>query len=383
MQPPSARVAAMPRSGIRVILDLAQRPGVIHLEIGQPDFPTPAHLIEAAFRAASEGYTRYTPNAGLMSLREAVAEKVRRENGIQATPENIVITMGGMGGIFGSLAAVLNAGDEVLVPDPGYPNYTMAAMLCDARAVPYALYPSEDHQPDPERLEALVTPRTRVIMLNSPSNPIGSVLRRKSLEGVLRLAERRDLYVISDECYEKIIYEGEHVSIAALDPEGRVFTLFSFSKTYAMTGWRVGFVVAPEGFSLQLVKLQEATVACAPSISQKAAEAALAGPQDCAREMVAVYRRRRDLAMEILHPTGRCRYTPAGAFYALIDITGYGGDSYAFAKELLAECDVAVAPGETFGSESAAMIRISTAVDDATLAEGLRRLAGFMQRKCG
>jgi len=382
MKPISTAASAMPRSGIRVILDLAvQIPDAIHLEIGQPDFPTPPHIVEAAHQAMLQGFTKYTPNAGLASLREAIAVKVSRENGIPATAENIVVTTGGMGGLFSSAAAVLDPGDEVLVPDPGYPNYEMMAMLCRARAVRYPLSDlAGGFQPLLDALPGLVTPRTKAIIVNSPSNPTGSVLPAATLAALLEFAQRHDLYLISDECYEKIIFDAPHVSPAALGDDGRVLTAFSFSKTYAMTGWRVGYVVASPELARTMVKLQEATVACASSISQKAAEAALAGPQDCVAAMAQAYARRRDLVIELLRSHGLPTYTPQGAFYFLIDIGRRGVPSEPFARDLLTGQKLAVAPGSTFGPRGDRYIRISTASSEEVLREGVGRLCRFIDR---
>jgi aspartate aminotransferase/aminotransferase len=272
----------MRRSGIRVILDMALRiPDAIHLEIGQPDFPTPAHIVEAAHQAMRQGFTKYTANAGLLSLREAIAAKARRDNGIQASADDVVVTTGGMGGLFSAAAAVLDPGDEVLAPDPGYPNYEMMATLCHATTVRYPLTGMADgFQPDLDALPALVTPRAKAIIVNSPGNPTGSVISADALAAIVAFAQRHDLFVISDECYEKILFGGAmHVSPAALNGDGRVITVSSFSKTYAMTGWRIGYAIARAPVAATLSKLQEATVACASSVSQKAAEAALAGPR--------------------------------------------------------------------------------------------------------
>ena len=270
MKTVSQRAAALPRSGIRLIHDLAKGPDVLHLEIGQPDFSTPTHIVEAAHAAARAGMTRYTPNAGLASLREAIAEKVERENLIPAAPDRIVVTMGAMQGLYASLLAILEPGDEVLVPDPGYPNYGMAISLCGARPIPYPLRPQAGFQPDTEAIPALIGDRTKAIMINSPSNPTGNVISRECMARMAEIAERFDLYVISDECYEKILFAGSHVSPASMGDPERFFTVNSFSKTYAMTGWRVGYVVAPPRLAPTVVKLQEPVVACACSVSQAA-----------------------------------------------------------------------------------------------------------------
>ena len=360
---------------------MAQRPGVIHLEVGQPDFPTPAHVCAAAARAAEAGKTGYTPNAGLPELREALRLMLREEQGIAVTTEQIMITIGAMGALYASQQSVLEPGDQLLVPDPGYPNYRMAAELCGAAAVPYPLVAADGYQPDLDALAAAVSPRTKAIMVASPSNPTGAVMRRDRVERIVELAERHDLYLISDECYEKIVFDGRHVSpaglAAGLGAGDRCFTVGSFSKSYAMTGWRVGYVACPKPIAPLLVKLQEATVACAPVLSQHAALAALTGPQDCVAAMVRAYRERRDLACGLLARAGLSSYRPAGAFYLLVDLPGQIYDTYAYARRLLQEADVAVAPGQTFGAGGQGRVRISLASAPDQLREGLRRLIAF------
>jgi len=384
MKPLASAALKMPRSGIRVILDMAaQLPGVIHLEIGQPDFPTPEHITAAALQAAQQGFTKYTPNAGLLSLREAIAEKVRRENGLEASVENVVVTTGGMGGLYAAFTAVLEPGDEVLIPDPGYPNYTMLTQLCRAQAVYYPLDAATGFQPCLETLSRLITPRTKALVVNSPSNPTGSVIPKEGMAALVALAREHDLYLISDECYEKIVFDARHVSPGSLDKDGRVLSLFSFSKTYAMTGWRVGYAVVSPEIAAIFVKLQEATVACTSSVSQKAAEAALQGPQDCIEIMVNAYRRRRDRAIAILQRHGLATYVPQGAFYLLVDISGCGSGSEGFAQNLLAQEKVAVAPGRTFGPSGDRYIRVSLAAHEDELETGLERLCRYVSQTRG
>lgn len=381
MKPLASAASEMPRSGIRVILDLALKiPDAIHLEIGQPNFPTPQYISEAAYQAALHGFTGYTPNAGLPSLRKAIVEKVRRDNGIQADVDNVVVTTGGMGGLFSSLTALLEPGDELLLPDPGYPNYEMAARLCHANVVHYPLDPEKNFQPSLDALPKLVSSHTKAILINSPSNPTGAVIPAETMAALVSFAAQYDLYLISDECYEKIIFDAHHVSPASLDPSGRVISIFSFSKTYAMTGWRVGYVVATAEIAAVVSKLQEATVACTSSVSQKAAEAALQGPQECVSTMVAAYQSRRDQALTILNKNQLGTYVPQGAFYLLVDVGRYHHDSDHFAIDLLEEEKVAVVPGSTFGSGGQKYVRISLATDDQDLVTGLDRLCHLINR---
>jgi len=382
MKPLAKTAQEMPRSGIRVLLDLAvTMPDAIHLEIGQPDFPTPAHIVAAALQAAQQGFTKYTPNAGLPSLREAIAEKVRRENGLLATVDNVIVTTGGMGGLYSAFTAVLDPGDELLVPDPGYPNYAMIATLCRARVVRYPLDAGSGFQPCPDALSHLVTPRTKALVVNSPSNPTGSVIPAESMAALVAFAREHDLYLISDECYEKIVFGVRHVSPALFDEDGRVLSIFSFSKTYAMTGWRVGYAVVSPEIAAIFVKLQEATVACASSVSQKAAEAALSGPQDCVEAMTHTYRQRRDRALAILQRHGLPTYTPQGAVYLLVNISGCGQGSDQFVRDLLAQEKVAVAPGHTFGPSGDQYVRVSLAASENDLETGLERLCNYIARR--
>jgi aspartate/methionine/tyrosine aminotransferase len=377
MKPPSRSAAAMRRSGIREVLDLAsERPGTLHLEIGEPDFPTPAHVVEAAARAAAEGYTKYTVNRGLPSLREAIRAKLAERNGLDVTMEEIVVTVGGDNGLFEALLSLVEPEDAILIPDPGWPNYEMMAAALHAVPLRYPLERSRDFEPDLDALAELAgDPRAKVLLVNSPGNPTGAVWRRATLERVLEIAQERDLYLLSDEVYEEIVFEGEHFSPATLDAEGRVVTVFSASKTYAMTGWRLGYVVASRQLSELIAKVQEPVVSCATAVAQKAAEAALLGPQDCVAEMRNAYRRRRDATVAALRETGLFVTEPRGAFYIFADIGRATLDTYAFSRWLVVEHGVAVAPGDTFGPGAAGLVRLSLATASEILEEGVARLA--------
>jgi aspartate aminotransferase/aminotransferase len=372
---------AMPQSGIRAILDEASKlEDVLHLEIGQPDLPTPGHIIEAAERAARNGYTGYTPNAGYWSLREAFAARLSDEQGLSVEPEQVVVSVGAMGALFSTLCALVAPGDEILVPDPGYPNYQMPIHLLGAKAVPYPLELSSGYSLVPAIIESLISRRTKAIIINSPSNPTGMVATPEALRGVVQMAQEHRLFVISDEAYDHIVFEGRHVCALHFDTSGGVVSIFSCSKTYSMTGWRVGFSVSTRGIAVLLTKLQEMFVSCAPSVSQKAAEAALAGPQDCVGEMLGHYRRRRDSALELATALNLAVVVPNGAFYMMIGLPEWaGGDSMGFARHLLAETHLAVAPGITFGMNGQGFIRVSLCASEASIAEGLRRLVSCQQ----
>lgn len=381
MRPTSSVVAGMRRSGIREVMELAQAiPDAIHLEVGEPGFLTPAHIVEAAHVAAQAGFTKYTANAGMLSLRKLLVGKLKDLNGLEVEPENIVVTPGAVTAIATTIMALVEPGDEVLLPDPGWPNYQMMVPAAGAVAVLYPLRPQNGFTLDFAALEGLVTPRTKALVINSPGNPTGAVFAREVVLQLLDFVRRHDLYLISDEVYEQIIFEGEHVSPGRFDTEGRVITVSGFSKTYAMTGWRLGYAVAARPLAAQIAKLQEPFVSCASAVSQKAGEAALSGPQDCVREMVDEYRRHRDQAAGILTTAGVPFFKPQGAFYTMVDISASGLDSYAFARRLLQEAHVAVAPGATFGPSAASHVRISLASPAGAVAEGVGRLSEFINR---
>ena len=375
MPQPAAAVAAMPASGIRAITNLALAlPDAIRLEIGEPNFATPPHIVEAAHRAAQEGYTRYTHTQGLLSLREAWCERLARVNGRATTPDHTIVTAGAVAGLHATFAAILEPGDEILIPDPGWPNWGMIAALIGAHTVGYPALAGRGWQPDLDRLDSLVSPRTRAILVNSPGNPTGAVLGRSALEAIAAFAERHDLWLVSDECYDAMVFDGEHLGTAAVASAERTVTIASCSKTYAMTGWRIGCVAAPERLIPAIAKVQQATQASVCAIAQKAAEAALTGPQDCVGEMRAFYRARRDQAVALLAGLGRPIASPEGAFYAMVALSDAVEDDTAFAHDLLITHGVAVAPGSAFGPAGSGSVRIALCVSPEALATGLPRL---------
>ena len=375
MPQPAAAIAAMPASGIRTITNLALAlPGTIRLEIGEPNFPTPQHIVEAAHRAAQDGFTRYTHTQGLVSLREAWSERLALVNGRETEPDQIIVTAGAVAGLHATFAAILAPGDEIMIPDPGWPNWGMIAALIGARTVGYPCVAGQGWQPDLDRLDALVTPRTRAILVNSPGNPTGAVLGRAALEAFAAFAERHDLWLVSDECYDAIVFDGEHLGTAAVASAERTVTIASCSKTYAMTGWRMGCVAPPERLTPLIAKVQQATQASVCAVAQKAAEAALTGPQDCVDEMRAFYRARRDQAVALLAGLSRPIASPQGAFYAMIDLSDAVDDDTAFARDLLVSRGVAVAPGSAFGPAGSGSVRIALCVSQEALASGLPRL---------
>ncbi len=372
----SKMVVDLKRSGIREIMDMAgTMEDVIHLEVGEPKFDTPPHIVSAALEAARAGFTRYTPNKGLLSLRRIIAGRVEEDYGVSVTSENIVVTVGGVGAVAIAVRALVDRGDEVLIPDPGWPNYESIIYCAGALPKRYPLSRTNGFLPDLNDLDQAISAKTKVLILNSPSNPLGVVLPSELVRDLVTLAKRRDIYIISDEVYDKIIYEGRHASALSYDTDGRVIGVFSFSKSYAMTGWRVGYAVASEPVADQLTKLQEAYVSCASSVSQKAAEAALLASQDCIEEMRGTYAGNLAAAREVLDGLGIRYQVPRGAFYVWIDVNSK--DSATYARALLSREKVAVAPGTTFGPSGSRYIRISLASDRDSIREGLRRLGSF------
>jgi aspartate/methionine/tyrosine aminotransferase len=369
-------------SGIREIANEALRtPGAIRLDVGQPDFPTPQHVKEAGKRAIDENKTFYTHTQGLLSLREKLVDKLARVNGIKTTPERIACGPGGVGAIAAVLAAVLEHGDEILLPDPGWPNYRMMLAWTGARGVFYPCPPEIDFQPDLDALEALITPRSKVIVVNSPNNPTGAVYPRETMVAFVELAQKHNLWLISDECYDQIVLDGSWTSAATIAPDDpRIVSAFTFSKTYAMTGWRLGYVTGSSELIDTTTKVLESNSSCVSTISQVAAEAALDGPQDCVTVMVDAYRRRRNLVVDLLKEAGLFLAEPSGAFYCMADISPSGLGSRDFAFALLRGRGVSVAPGTAFGKVAGGAVRISLASSDQDLREGVGRLAEFVLR---
>jgi len=380
--PASSVAGSMPVSRIREVMELAWKdPEAIHLEVGEPNFPTPEHVVEAAHRAARMGLTRYAPNAGISELREALAEKVARRNGYGASPEQVVVTQGGIQALYLTLRALLEPGDEVLLPDPAWPNYRMIAHLLGARVLSYPLVAGGEFLPRLEDLERLVTPRTRAILVNSPSNPLGTVVPRDLMEGLLAFAHGRGLWFISDEVYDEVVFDDAFVSAGSVAEQGyRLVSIYSFSKVYAMTGWRVGYLVAPPDLARILTGMQEPIISCVNTPAQMAALAAVTGPQDVVRAMSDSYRARRDELLEVLHRGGLPSSRPSGAFYVWTDVSEAGVPSMDFARSLIEREHVAVAPGSAFGELGEGYVRVSLASSREDLLEGTSRLVQHVRR---
>ncbi len=320
-----------------------------------------------------------------MSLREAIARKLERVNGIRVPATQIACGPGGVGVIAAAMATLVEDGDEVLTPDPGWPNTSTMVSWVRGREVRYPCPPELDFQPDLEALERLITTRTKVLLVNSPNNPTGAVYPVETLARIAELARRHNVWLISDECYDQIVLDGRAVapSMANHLDDGRVISVFTFSKSYAMTGWRLGYAVASQPVIDGITKFLESSSSCVSAITQKAGEAALDGPQDCVAEMVTAYRRRRDLSVDLLREAGLLVSEPAGAFYLMADVSATGLDAREFAFRLLREREVGVAPGTAFGQVAAHAVRISLASSDEDLREGIGRLCEFVHELSG
>ncbi len=362
-------------------------PTQVLLHIGEPSFRTPEHIRQAAIHAIETEPITYGPAAGWPWLRTLIADKVQRINGYTIAPSNVAIAMGGTGAIQAAFNAIVSEGDEVLVPDPCWPHYPMQLAACGAVGVYYPLDAHNEWLPNVADLEKLVTPRTRILIINTPGNPTGAVFPRQLVLDLLAFARRHDLYLVSDECYDQIVFEGEHISsgtmLEADELEaGRFIGIYTFSKTYAMTGWRIGYIVTGTPLLKTIIDVLNANQTNMSTPIQRAAAAALTGPQTCVTEMCDAYQRRRDLTVSLLKNYGRYLYTPHGAFYALIDVTGRNGELHGrqFALDLLREYNVAVAPGSAFGSVSERFVRISLAASEEELERGIRAICEFADR---
>ena len=364
-----------------------QRSGedVVHLHVGEPDLKTPEHIVEAAQQAIEEGFTHYTPPGGFHELREAISEKLKHDNGVDTDPDSeICVLSGGYNALYIAFQTLIDPGDEVIVPEPCLPQYWGNITLAGGRAVSLRLMGENDFRPDLEDLKMKVSDKTKVLLLNSPQNPTGSILTKEDLDNIASIAENNGLTVISDEVYEKFLYGNyHHISFASLPGMSkRTLTINSFSKTYAMTGWRVGYVAGDSDVVAKIRGISEHTIWCPNSIAQKAAVAALKGPQDCVREMVEEFRQRRDLITSGLNEIdGFSCNVPKGAFYAFPNIEGVGLSSMGLAQLLLRKAKVAIVPGIAFGPLGESNIRFSFANSKDRISEALERIKKVVKKK--
>ncbi len=349
---------------------------VIHLEIGEPDFDTPVNIREAAKRAIDEGFTHYGPYFGLPKLREAIAADASTRKRFPVNPDHVIVTPGAKPIMYYAMIALIEPGDEVIVPDPGYPIYASMAKFAGGTVVPLPIRQELEFRADLDELESLVTKKTRMLVLNSPANPTGGLFTREDIVRIAELALRHDLIVLADEIYGRIVYEGEHVSIASIPGMAeRTIVLDGFSKTYAMTGWRLGYAILPDFLLYPYSRLIINSVSCTSTFSQVAAIEALNGPQDEIDAMVAEFKVRRDLIVDGLNAIpGIKAIQPHAAFYVFPEISGTGLDGAELADRLLNDVGVCVLAGTAFGEQGVNHIRISYANSRANLTEALARI---------
>ena len=374
MHTPTERVRACERSKIRVMFDLAEAADrdLVRLEVGEPDFDTPEHVVEAAADAARNGQTHYTSNDGLPELRAAISDTLHRDYAIEYDPGQLTVTNGGMEALHLAVLATVENGDELLIPSPAWPNYWTQARLADGVPVEIPLSEADGYALDAEAVIDRMSDDTGAVMLCSPSNPTGQVYDAEPVRNVVAAAAEHDAYVIADEVYLGLVYDRDPVGIAALTGHpDHVLTVGSCSKTYAMTGWRVGWLGGPVEIVDEATKIHESTTACAGSVAQHAAIAALTGPQEPVEEMYDAFAERREYVTErVASMDGVSCPTPDGAFYAFLDVD-LPGSSLDIAKRLLREQDVVLAPGNGFGEAGEGKLRLSFASSLADLEKGL------------
>lgn len=379
----SQKVLNLKSSGIRAFFDMANEiPDVISLGVGESDFDTPWHIREAGIQALQSGKTFYTSNAGLQELRAAISSYTKRKTGLTYNPENqIIVTVGGSEAIDLALRALLNAGDEVIYLEPGFVSYYPCIKLADGVPVPIRLTEENRFRLKPEQLEAAVTPKSKVLILSYPNNPTGAVMEKEDLEALLPVIQKHDLIVISDEIYGELTYGVKHCSIAGLPGmEQRTIIINGFSKSFAMTGWRLGYALGNHEIIEQMVKIHQFAVMCAPTISQYAAIEAMEQGDGDIEAMRESYDQRRKFLYHELQRLGLPCFEPQGAFYMFPNIREFGLSSGEFALKLLKEEKVAVVPGDSFGECGEGFVRISYAASLQNLKEAVNRIFRFLSR---
>jgi aspartate/methionine/tyrosine aminotransferase len=353
---------------------------IIHLHLGEPDFETPPNIIEAAHRAMRDGHTHYAPPPGLPRFREAIAADFSSRRGVDVTADRVVVTPGAKPIMSFALMALVGPGDEVIVPDPGFPIYESMTRFMGAIPVPIRLRAENDFRIDLDELRTLITPRTRMLIFNSPQNPTGGVFTKADIEAIAAIAIANDIVVLADEIYARILYEGEHHSILAVDGMAdRTIVLDGMSKAYAMTGWRLGWGIMPPALVPTFTTLLINTVSCTATYAQYAGAEALTGPQDAVDAMVREFRTRRSVIVDGLNGLpGVTAPLPHGAFYAFPDVSQTGLDGAAFADRLLVDAGVSVLAGTAFGQSARGSLRVSYANSEANLSAAIERMAGFI-----
>jgi aspartate/methionine/tyrosine aminotransferase len=354
---------------------------IIHLEIGEPDFDTPSNIKEAAKKALDEGYTHYGPSAGMPEVREVIAKEISRTRNIQVTPDQVVVTPGAKPIIFYTIFSLVNEGDEVIYPNPGFPIYESVIQFLGGKAVPIKLREENDFRLDTDELKKLVTDKTKLIIINSPQNPTGGILTRDDLKAIADIAISNDLYVLTDEIYNRIIYEGKFETLVQFPGmQERTIILDGLSKTYAMTGWRLGYGVMNSKIAYYQARLMTNSNSCTASFSQRAIIEALNGPQDEPKKMVEEFRKRREVIVEGLNaiPKISCK-KPKGAFYVFPNITKTGWNSQKLADHILSDAGVAVLSGTSFGAFGEGYLRLSYANSVENIKKGLDRIRAFVE----
>ena len=359
----------------------AQGKNVIHLEIGEPDFDTPENIVSAGQNALSNGFTSYNPSPGYGDLRDVIAKDISTSRGIKVSGENVIVTPGGKPIMFFVMLALIENGDEVLYPNPGFPIYESMIEFCGGTAVPMQLHGDRDFNIDISEVRNQITPKTKLMIINSPNNPCGSILGDSELEELANIAKENNILVLSDEIYSRFLFEGEHSSITTFpDMLSRTIILDGLSKTYAMTGWRIGYGVFPENLIEPISRLVTNSVSCTASFTQQAAIEAISGSQKQPNLMVDEFKRRRNIIVDGLNsiPGFNCAM-PKGAFYAFPDISGTGFSSGVLANRLLEDAGVALLAGECFGKYGEGFLRISFANSEKNLNEALSRIEKFIK----
>lgn len=361
-----------------------QGKNIVHLEIGEPDFDTPKNIKDAAVKALNAGYTHYTPSAGMPELRQTVAEYISRTRNLDVKPEEVVITPGAKPIMFFSILALVNPGEEVLYPNPGFPIYESMINFVGAKPVPIKLNEENDFSLDPEYVKKVITKKTKMIIINSPENPTGGVMTREQLKVIADSLENRDdVFVLSDEIYSRIIYEGKHESITQFaGMKDKTILLDGFSKTYAMTGWRLGYGVMKKDLAEKVAQLMTNSNSCTNSATQLAGVEALTGPQKEPERMVEEFRKRREVIVPGLNKIeGITCKKPRGAFYVFPNITGTGMNSKALGDHLLYNAGVAVLPGTSFGKYGEGYLRLSFANSVENINKALDRIANAVKKQ--
>ena len=375
-------VVNAPMSGIRKIADMVmQMKDVIRMDLGEPDFDVPEHIREAAIAAIKGGFSHYTPGPGIMELRKAAAARFKKENGLDYDPETeVTVTQGGVGAIYSALQTIINPGDEVIVSDPVWPVYLGILAVLEAKPVVVTLKEKDGFNMLPAEVSQKITSKTKCICLNSPNNPTGGVMTEENIKAIAKLAQEKGIFVVSDESYEKLILGNrKHLSIGSL-PGMRdlAITQFTLSKTYAMTGWRIGFALASKDISAGIRKVSLFTTTHANSVAQKAAVAAINGPQDCVTKMVQAFKERSKILVDGLNATGKITcIPPEGAFYAFANISKLNMKSEEFVLKMIKEAGVSAVNGSAFGESGEGFVRFCFANSHENIKEAVKRINAF------